>query len=42
MFDFRMPQECDSFVIGISPDGCGGKLKRIIELEVKIVIEIGE
>ena len=33
VFDFRMTEESDGVIVGVSPDGCGGELKRIVELK---------
>jgi len=34
--DFRMTKEVNSSVIGVSPNGCGRQVQRIIELEDRV------
>mmetsp|Transcript_374 Transcript_374/g.786 ORF Transcript_374/g.786 Transcript_374/m.786 type:complete len:257 (+) Transcript_374:270-1040(+) len=33
VFDFRLTEECNGLIVGVSPDGGGGELKRIVELQ---------
>jgi hypothetical protein len=35
VFDLRVTEESDGVIVGVSPDGCGGELKRIVELKFK-------
>jgi hypothetical protein len=32
VLNFRMTKEGDGFIVGVSPDGCCGKLEGIVEL----------
>lgn len=33
VFDFGVTEEGDGVIVGVSPDGCGGELERIVELK---------